>query len=172
MTEKDRENLCSRCGLLRDNAERGEAVRRLGHRYTGRTEAGYYYSTNEEHFEGEGESSHEGALAEARECDPEADTVWTGLGIEQTLASYADGKGADSKIVDMILESAREQAYDEAGDYADYGGRFLAFDTQSKKDTTQLDELRDTLMRAIDEWATRYERQPTFFSIEDTKEHG
>lgn len=155
-----------------------KAAVRLGHRYTGETKGGYYYSLNGEDYHGDGQATREGAIAEAREeheaCgeDEEDFGVWTGRGVRRTVAALADGDSPKrSLIVDGILESAREQAYEWAGHHADdfLNDWVTALRAASLK--AQLEELRYTLMVAIDQWADRYNHQPDFFGIEDTEQH-
>lgn len=153
-----------------------KVVTLLGHRYTGESKGDYFYSLNGEDYQGEGQPTREGAIAEARyemdECgeDEENFGVWTGRGVKRTLAALADGESKWSQLVDGIVERAKENAYEWVGEHAE---NFLS-DARvgpgaTPEQLVEWEELRYVLMIAIDQWADRHGHQPRFFGVEDTE---
>ncbi|UUV46501.1 hypothetical protein [Bacillus phage vB_BanS-Thrax3] len=112
------------------------------------------YSRDGEHFEGEFETKKD-AIAEAifylKEEDDDRDYIY--IGISQEI-----GLGVNAS---QIIEDLQEQAYDQAGDYAD------SFLTRVPREQEELLEAR--MNEVLHDWLKDFNHKPNFWTVVDVE---
>lgn len=116
--------------------------------------AEWYFSDDEEHFQGDGDATREDALEEARESYGMHGTVWTGRKVPPTVPRIN---------VAWVLEALREKADDDDWEAAE--------SWLEKVTPEQEAELQAALDGAFRAWLVKHKHEPTWFDIADVQEH-
>ncbi len=119
----------------------------------------YCFSTDGENYTlAVGCTSHEEALAECiHGYDPEPGTgVRTGLCDTPTISHFND-------LAEDLLDRLQERAQEDSGDHAESWLKNVT--------AVQCAELDAALDTTLEEWASRHGKQPTFFKVEQVREH-
>ena len=121
----------------------------------------FCYSFNEEIYEGEFNSSEE-ALKEAVKDAENREKFGDGYG-EVFIAESVPKNILDYFDAEELIQLLQEKADEDVGDVAE--GWFPIYPLNLEK------EVLDDLNKAINDWATKHNLQPSFYGVENIQKH-
>src|SRR6266702_1681473 len=138
----------------------------------------YCFSHDEKTFHGHHDTIEE-AIYDARDIDIES--FWIGECTKHKTAGEYFSKG----LVEYVLESLQETAYDECGEAAENWLQPPPWPRDYKEGTPGRDhaerqrqiwddkikDLHECLVKTVDEWAERHSLQPEFWHVENIQHY-
>lgn len=122
----------------------------------------FVYSIDEERYAADEYDTRDDALAagrsDATDDDREDATIWTAVPMKPTIGTFLRGR-----FVEYLLDQVVEEAGEECGEFAE--------DWMVKLPHDIVSDLEVRLGKLLEEWATQWGQQPSFFTVDQVQEH-